>query len=177
MKTLKIGLKLFLFITFLTGIVYPVLIWGYSLVFDPEKALGSFLKSNDQIVGSELIGQKMTQAKYFKSRPSAIDYNGTSSGGSNLGPVSEDLKKQVTERSVEGIPMDLIFTSASGLDPHISPEAAVFQSHSVAKARGLEISTVRHLINELTEAPQYGIFGEPRINVLRLNIALDHLSK
>ncbi|MBC7458021.1 MAG: potassium-transporting ATPase subunit KdpC [Bdellovibrionaceae bacterium] len=177
MKNLKIGLKIFFVMTFITGIVYPLLIWSYSLVFVKEKSVGSYVSHQDKIVGSELIGQKFTQAKYFYGRPSAPDYNATASSGSNLGPTSSDLKKQVSERIQDGIPPDLIFASGSGLDPHISLEAALFQTKKVAEARGLDVSTVRNLINELTEAPQYGILGETRINVLQLNLALDRLKK
>lgn len=177
MKNLKVGLKIFLVMTFLTGVVYPLLIWGYSLAFVKEKALGSYIQNQEKIVGSRLIGQKFTQARYFYGRPSAVDYNPAASGGSNLGPTSADLKKAVDERLQDGIPADLIFASGSGLDPHISLDAALFQAGKVAKARDLDISTVRNLIKELTESPQFGILGETRINVLHLNVALDRLTK
>lgn len=177
MKNLKAGLRIFLFMTFLTGVAYPLLIWGYSLAFTKEKALGSYIKYNQQVIGSELIGQKFTQPKYFHGRPSAADYNATASSGSNLGPTSSDLKKLIDERISQGAPADLLFASGSGLDPHISIEAALFQVERVAQVRSMDVTTVRNLIKELTEFPQYGILGEVRINVLQLNVALDSLSK
>ena len=185
MKTLIahlfIGFKVLLVMTVLTGILYPLFIWGYANSVIKQKANGSFIEKNNVVRGSELIGQKFTQPNYFWSRPSAVDSNSSSSGATNLSPTSADLKKQVTERRAfltarhQGEPpQDLLFASGSGLDPHISLESAEYQLQRVAIARGLDITTLRHLVQSLTEKPQYGILGEARINVLKLNLALDN---
>jgi len=183
MKSIIISFKMLTVMSILTGAIYPALIWGYSNLFVQNKALGSLVQKKSIIVGSELIGQKFTKPSYFWSRPSAIDYNPASSGASNLGPTSSDLKKQVDARATflsgshAGVaPKDLIFASASGLDPHISVESVNYQIPRVAKNRGISVSTLQHLVQELTEKPQYGIFGETRINVLKLNLALDSIS-
>ncbi len=182
MKSLITSFKLLAILTILTGIIYPMIIWTYSNIFVQDKSNGSFLKKENITIGSELIGQKFTRPNYFWPRPSAIDYNPTSSGASNLGPTSLDLKKQVDERlmSLTKIhstepPQDLIFASASGLDPHISLASAEYQLERVAQSRSLSVTTLRHLVQELTEKPQYGIFGETRINVLKLNLAVENL--
>lgn len=185
MKEFKIGLKIFFVLTVLTGIVYPAIISAYAFFFVGQKAHGSLLEKNNQTIGSELLAQKFTKPGYFWSRPSAIDYNPASSGASNQGPTSDALKKQVEERTqilkqaqgdAEGsIPQDLLFASGSGLDPHISPEAALFQASRVAKARNLDLSIVQSKISQMTEKRQFGILGEPRVNVLKLNLALDEM--
>ena len=185
MKDFLISLKMILVLTFVTGVLYPGLLSVYALLFANEQAHGNILRKNEQIIGSRLLAQKFTRAEYFWSRPSAIDYNPSSSGASNQGPTSEALKKHVEERasilkaahpeSQVKIPQDLLFASGSGLDPHISPEAALFQSARVAKARNLEIADIRGLVAQMTEKPQWGILGEPRVNVLRLNLALDQI--
>lgn len=184
MKELITAFKILFVMTVLTGIIYPTIIWSYSNFFVKDKASGSLLTKNNIIIGSELIGQKFSKQQYFWSRPSAIDYNPASSGASNQGPTSADLKKQVEVRIAalsvdhEGvIPQDLLFASASGLDPQISVESANFQIARIVKHRGLEDTTVRNLIQELTEKPQYGIFGEARVNVLKLNLKLDEFVK
>lgn len=192
MKELITAFKILFVMTVLTGIIYPTIIWSYSNFFVKDKANGSLLTKTNVIIGSELLGQKFTKQQYFWSRPSTIEYNPTSSGASNQGPTSADLKKQVEARRAvlsvdlsadlsldhEGeIPQDLLFASASGLDPHISVESANFQIARIAKHRGLEDTTVRNLIQELTEKPQYGIFGEARVNVLKLNLKLDEFLK
>jgi potassium-transporting ATPase KdpC subunit len=192
MKTQTIiALKFLLVMTILTGVIYPFFITGVAQLAFPAKANGSLIKENDKIIGSELIGQKFDSSKYFWSRPSAIDYNPISSGASNFGPTSDKLKKQVEERrklfatnnslsDTSTIPKEMLFASASGLDPHISPEAAFLQLNRVAMARNLnetQKQKVEQLIKSKTEEPQYFLFGEPRINVFELNLALDSIKK
>lgn len=180
--------RLFAVMTVITGVAYPLLITGIAKVTMSHQASGSYIEKNGVVIGSEWIGQKFENSRYFSSRPSAVDYNPQPSGGSNLGQASLDLQKTVLERKEKHlannpseanpnkeVPQDLIFASASGLDPHISPEAAAFQIARVAKERGLEISAVRKQVERLTEARQFGILGEPRINVLKLNLSLDEL--
>ncbi len=191
MKTIAVTLKMFLILTIITGIIYPVVITVFAQIAFPSKANGSLIKKNGIFIGSELIGQKFDSAIYFCSRPSAIDYNPLPSGGSNYGPTSKILKKQVEDRKSAflsknmlkdstNIPIEMLFASASGLDPHISPQAALLQVGRIAEARHLtkdEIQKAVQLIYDLTEPPQFGLFGETRINVLKLNIALDNLKK
>jgi potassium-transporting ATPase KdpC subunit len=184
MKTQIItAIRILLVMTILTGIFYPFFITGVSQLIFPAKANGSLLIKDGKIAGSELIGQKFDSSVYFWSRPSAINYNPIPSAASNLGPTSDRLKKQVAERRVlfteknlitdtTAIPREMIFASGSGLDPHISPEAALMQINRIAKARNLNDLQKRQLINlvnSLAEYPQFGIFGENRINVLQLN--------
>jgi K+-transporting ATPase ATPase C chain len=188
MKTqLIISIKIFTVLTVLCGIIYPLLITGFTQSIFPEKANGSLIIENNKIVGSELIGQKFDSACYFQSRPSAVNYNPLPSGGSNLGPINEKLKEQVAERSkqwgqsnpkvsAEKIPAEMVFASASGLDPHISPTAALLQINRITEARNLtdaQRQQIVELVNELTEKPQFSLLGESRINVLKLNMALD----
>lgn len=189
MKTLGISLKILLVFTILTGIIYPLLITGIAQVAFPSKANGSLIMKDGKIIGSELIGQKFDSSIYFWSRPSAIDYNPIPSCGSNFGPTSEKLKKQVIDRRVSfannysvtdtlEIPKEMIFASASGLDPHISPEAAQMQVNRIVNARQLselQKNQLNTLVNSLIENPQFGIFGESRINVLQLNLRADLL--
>lgn len=188
MKTqLIISIKIFTVLTVLCGIIYPLLITGFTQSIFPEKANGSLIIENNKIVGSELIGQKFDSACYFQSRPSAVNYNPLPSGGSNLGPINEKLKEQVAERSkqwgksnpkvsAEKIPAEMVFASASGLDPHISPTAALLQIDRIVEVRNLtdaQKQQIVELVNELTEKPQFSLLGESRINVLKLNMALD----
>ena len=190
MKTqLIISVKIFAVFTVLCGIVYPLLITGFAQLVFPAKANGSLIVLGNKVVGSELIGQKFDREDYFWSRPSATDYSSMPSGGSNLGPTSEKLKQQVEERKAkwnasnpavgnEPIPSEMLLTSASGLDPHISPKAALMQVDRIAKVRQFSNDHKQLLIgtvNELSEAPQFEILGEKRINVLVLNLALDKL--
>jgi potassium-transporting ATPase KdpC subunit len=189
MKTLIISFKILLVFTILTGVIYPLFITGIAQLALPAKANGSLIVKDGKIIGSELIGQKFDSSIYFWSRPSAIDYNPIPSCGSNFGPTSEKLKKQVTDRRISfvgnnsvtdslKIPKEMIFASASGLDPHISPEAAQMQVNRVAKARHLnelQKNRLNTLVNSLIEFPQFGIFGERRINVLQLNLRTDSL--
>jgi potassium-transporting ATPase KdpC subunit len=191
MKTqIFIALKFLLVMTILTGILYPSLMTGIAQLTFKSKANGSLLMKDGKIIGSELIGQKFDSSIYFWSRPSAIDYNPIPSCGSNLGPTSDKLKKQITERRLvfatnntiadtDLIPKEMVFASASGLDPHISPEAAFLQLNRVVKARKLneaQKQKVQKLIVKLTEKPQFLILGEPRINVLDLNLELNKLN-
>jgi potassium-transporting ATPase KdpC subunit len=172
---------------FVTGFLYPMLITGISQVLLPWQANGSrLLDKNGETIGSQNIGQSFKSDGYFWSRPSATveyPYNATASGGSNLSVLNQDLSKQVVERintirqndigNDRQIPIDLVTSSASGLDPHISPEAALFQVQRIARVRGLSENQVRELVLSHTERPFLGIFGEPRVNVLLLNISLD----
>lgn len=177
---------LFVFLTVITGVLYPVFVTGLAKVLYPKNASGSLVYKGDQPIGSEIIGQNFTDAKYFWGRPSATGpqpYNATASSGSNLGPLNPALAEAVKGHieTLQGadptnkqpIPMDLVTASASGLDPEISPEAAKYQALRVAKARKLSAEKVNELIEANTQDRQWGIFGEPRVNVLKLNLALD----
>ncbi len=189
MKTLIISLKIFLFFTFITGIVYPLLVTGIAQLIFPTKANGSLIVKDHTTVGSELIGQQFGSAIYFTSRPSAVSYNTLPSGGSNYGLTNRKLKNLVDERkhyfiafnqldSLVIVPSEMLFASASGLDPHISPGAARLQVERIAKARNLTIVQKQKLmqsLSELTEAPQLLCFGDERINVLLLNLKLDEV--
>jgi K+-transporting ATPase ATPase C chain len=190
MKTQTIiALKFLLVMTILTGIFYPLLMTGIAQISYPSKADGSLIMKDGKIVGSELIGQKFDSSNYFWSRPSAIGYNPIPSGASNYGPTSDTLKKLVTSRrdlfakmnsiaNVLVIPKEMLFASGSGLDPHISPEAALMQIDRVVKSRHFDNSQKDKLllkIKDLTEPPQYLFLGEKRINVLILNLELDKI--
>ncbi|HPI41721.1 MAG TPA: potassium-transporting ATPase subunit KdpC [Pseudobdellovibrionaceae bacterium] len=180
MKNLLTAFKLFLIMTLLTGVGYPLMITTYSYFMTPENANGSLKKVDGKFIGSILLSQKFQEEKYFWPRPSAVDYNAASSGASNLGPTSQALRDLYQQRlgheDANAVPQDLLFASGSGLDPHISPAAALFQVERVAKTRGIEFNQVRNLVNEFTEARQFGILGEPRVNVLLLNLALDKIN-
>jgi K+-transporting ATPase ATPase C chain len=191
MKTIIISLKIFLFFTILTGIIYPLLITGIAQVVFPAKANGSLIVKDNQVIGSELIGQKFDTSIYFMSRPSAVSYNPLPSGGSNYGLTNLKLKNLVAERkkqfivfnqldSLTVIPSEMLFASASGLDPHISPEAALLQVERIVKARHLDSNREQKLlqrIKDLTELPQFLCLGEDRINVLILNLELNKLDQ
>jgi len=191
MKTqILITIKIFALFTILLGIVYPLFITGIAQLAFPGKANGSLIVKDNKVIGSELIGQKFDSAVYFSSRPSAIDYNPLSSGGSNFGPTSTKLKQLVTERKAqwmalnqlsgnEKIPSEMLYASASGLDPHISPEAALLQVDRIVNVRQLDNNQKQKLmasITALSERPQFSVFGENRINVLALNVELDKLT-
>lgn len=178
----------FLLLTLLTGIAYPFLVTGISQVTMPAKANGSLIVKDGKPVGSSLIGQSFSDPKYFWSRPSAtgpMPYNASASGGSNLGPTNPALLDAVKARvqalrdadpgNAQPVPVDLVTASASGLDPHISPAAAEYQLARVARVRKLDPDALRKLVAEHTEGRQFGILGEPRVNVLELNLALDEL--
>jgi potassium-transporting ATPase KdpC subunit len=185
-------------LTLITGLVYPLLMTGIAQVAFPYQANGSMIERDGKVVGSALIGQDFASDKYFHGRPSATTapdpkdptktvpapYNAANSGGSNLGPsnkalvdrVKGDLAKLQKENPGTPVPADLVTTSASGLDPDISPQAALFQVPRVAKARSVPEERVRQLVEDNTDGRLFGLLGEPRVNVLKLNIALDHLS-
>jgi K+-transporting ATPase ATPase C chain len=190
MKTQTIiALKFLLVMTVLTGVIYPFIMTGVAQLAFPAKANGSLIMKDGKIIGSELIGQKFDSSIYFWSRPSAIGYNPIPSGASNYGPTSNKLKKQVAERrtlfmtknsitDTTAIPKEMIFASASGLDPHISPEAALLQLNRVASARNFneaQKQKVQQLIKNKTEELQFFLLGELRINVFELNLALDNI--
>jgi K+-transporting ATPase ATPase C chain len=191
MKTIVIALKSFLFFTILTGIIYPLFITGIAQIGFYGKANGSLIVKDNRIIGSKLIGQQFDSDIYFTSRPSAISYNPLPSGGSNYGLTNIKLKNQVDDRrkhfiafnqldSLTDIPSEMLFASASGLDPHISPEAALLQVDRISSARHLNKSQKQLIlqnINELTEKPQLSLLGENRINVLILNIKLNKLEE
>jgi K+-transporting ATPase ATPase C chain len=194
---LRPALVLLVLLALITGLVYPLAITGVASVLFPTQAQGSLIVQDGKVLGSSLIGQQFTSDKYFHGRPSATTapdpndssktvaapYNAANSAGSNMGPTSkalaerlrDDVEKLKHENGAAPVPVDLVTTSASGLDPHISPEAALFQVPRVAKARGLADAQLRNLIAANTEARWLGLLGEPRINVLELNLALDRL--
>ena len=175
---------MFIWMAVLTGILYPLLITGVSQLMLVAKSRGSLVVSNDKVIGSTLIGQKFEGETYFWGRPSAIDYNPLPSGGSNLSPTSLKLKKTVEDRRAalvkvhgEGkeVPSELLFASGSGLDPHISPKAAYYQTERVAKARKLNNDQVNKLVEAHTEQPFMFFMGESTVNVLHLNQALENI--
>jgi K+-transporting ATPase ATPase C chain len=186
-----IALKFLGIITVLTGIIYPLFISAVTSAFFPHQSKGSLIIKDGKIIGSELIGQKTDSAVYFWPRPSAVDYNPMPSGGSNYGPTSAKLQKFVNDKrhifdsancvtDTLAVPSEMITASASGLDPHISPKAAYMQVERISKARGFEAkqkAELKNLIAKLSEAPQFHLFGEERINVLKLNIELDKMKK
>ncbi|MDD5759410.1 MAG: potassium-transporting ATPase subunit KdpC [Desulfobulbaceae bacterium] len=187
MKDLKTACLLFILLTVLLGGAYPAVVTATANLLFPHQAQGSFvMDKNGKVAGSLLIGQPFTEDKYFWPRPSAtadFGYNPLASGGSNLGPTNQELIQQVKERittlrvaGINGeIPNDLVLASASGLDPHISPFAAESQIPHVAKARGLSEEVVKKLVSVSTEERQLGFLGEPRVNVLALNLKLDRI--
>jgi K+-transporting ATPase ATPase C chain len=199
LNQLRPALVILVFLTVLTGLAYPFAITGLAGVLFPSQAGGSLVTSNGKIVGSALIGQSFTSDKYFHGRPSATTapdpkdatktipapYNAANSSGSNLGPtnkalldrVKEDTAKLKAENPNAPVPQDLVTTSGSGLDPDITPEAAFFQVPRVAKARNIPEDKLHDLVSNLVEGRTLGVIGEPKVNVLALNIALDRLPK
>ncbi len=172
--------------TVLFGLLFPLVITGLAQILFPKQASGQLIIRNGQLVGSKLIGQSFSSPGYFHSRPSSAGtgYDASNSGGSNLGPTNQSLIARVqsdadrlqSENPSVPIPLDLLTTSASGLDPHISPEAAEFQVPRIANERGLTEDTVREAVRQHTEPRQFGFLGEPRVNVLELNLALDQIA-
>lgn len=171
----------------LLGIAYPLFITGVAKAIFPHKASGSLILKNGQVIGSELIAQSFTSDRYFHPRPSAAGngYDATASGGSNLAQsnaklaqrIQGDIDKLQAANGGKPVPIDMVTTSASGLDPDVTPDNAYYQAPRVAKARGMSEDAVRSLIAQHTEGRQYGVFGEPRVNVLELNLALDAAGK
>jgi K+-transporting ATPase ATPase C chain len=187
MRTLlRPAISLFILLSVATGLIYPFLVTGIAQLVFPDQAGGSLIVKEGKPVGSSLIGQNFSDPKFFWGRPSAtapMPYNASASGGSNQGPLNPALvdavkgrieaMKTVDPTNTKPIPSDLVTASASGLDPHISPAAAEYQIERVARARQLDPAQLKRLVVEYTGGRQWGIFGEPRVNVLELNIALD----
>ena len=195
LREIRPAIVLLLALTLITGLAYPLVMTGIAGVLFPRQAQGSLIEKDGKVVGSALIGQEFKDDKYFHGRPSATTapdpadssktvpapYNAANSGGSNLGPTSkalndrikEDVEKLKAENPGSSVPVDLVTTSGSGLDPDISPEAALFQVPRVAKARNMPEERVRDLVNKTTQGRLLGLLGEPRVNVLALNLALD----
>jgi K+-transporting ATPase ATPase C chain len=174
-------------LTVLLGVIYPFVITGLAQVIFPRQAAGSIIVKDGKVIGSSLIGQPFTGPGYFHSRPSAAGngYDATASGGTNLGPTSQKLFETNVRSAADAlreenpnsaIPVDLVTASASGLDPHVTPAAAEFQVPRVARERSMSPEQVRRLVRDHTEGRQFGILGEPRVNVLELNLALDHMT-
>ena len=199
LKEIRPAILILVLLTLITGLAYPLAMTAIAGVLFPKQAQGSLIERDGKLVGSALIGQEFKDEKYFHGRPSATSapdpadatktvsapYNAANSGGSNLGPTSkalsdrvkEDVDKLKAENPSADVPVDLVTTSASGLDPDISPEAALFQVPRVAKARRMPEDRVRQLVTAQTEDRLVGLLGEPRVNVLALNLALDAASK
>jgi K+-transporting ATPase ATPase C chain len=185
-KQLKPAIVLFTVFTILTGLIYPLVLTGIAQTVFPKQANGSLIKVNGKVYGSELIGQQFDDPKYFWGRLSAAGYNAAASSGSNYGPGNPGLMKMVRSRinalkaadpgNTIPIPVDLVTASASGLDPDISVAAALYQVHRVAAARGLSEADVKALVDKYTTGRQFSFLGEPRVNVLLLNLALDGIS-
>ena len=185
---LKTAMLLFIAFSLLTGLIYPLFMTGVIQIAMPKQASGSLIVVDGKIVGSELIGQNFTSPSYFHGRPSAVNYAGNGSGASNFGPTNKNLMEQVSQRISEvrtennlssnaTVPSELVLTSGSGLDPHISMEGAMLQVPRVAAARGIPESEVKVLVYQHTEPAQFGIMGQERVNVLNLNLALDKLNR
>ncbi len=185
-KQLRPALLLLVVLTVLTGVVYPLIVTGIAQLAFPRQANGSLVMAGESVAGSALLGQANDDPRYFQPRPSATGYGTLPSGGSNLAPTSVDLAAAVAQRAADfraanglaadaAVPTEMLFASGSGLDPHISPDAAWLQVARVAAARGLDEAAVAALVEAHVEGPQLGIFGQPRVNVLLLNLALDEL--
>ena len=183
----KTSIRFTLLATVLLGLGYPLLVTGIAAVLLPHKAAGSLILKDGKVIGSELLAQSFTSDRYFHSRPSAAGngYDATASGGSNLAQsnaklvqrIQGDIDKLAAENPGKLVPIDLVTTSGSGLDPDITPDAAFYQVHRVAKTRGLGEDRVHQLIDSHISGRQLGLLGEPRVNVLELNLDLDKLTK
>ena len=195
LREIRPAILLLIALTLITGLAYPLAMTAISAAIFPKQAAGSLIERDGKVIGSALIGQEFKDDKYFHGRLSATlapdpadstktvsaPYNAANSGGSNLGPTSkalndrvkEDVDKLKAENPAQAVPIDLVTTSASGLDPDISPDAALFQVPRVAKARNLPVEQVRQLVQQQTQGRLAGLLGEPRVNVLALNLALD----
>lgn len=182
---LKPALLMTLTLCVITGFVYPTVVTGLAQAIFPRQANGSLVTVNGRVVGSALIGQPFRQPYYFHPRPSATGYDAAASGASNRGPTDSTLAAAIAARAdsaralestaAERLPADMLTASASGIDPHVSPANARLQVARVARARGVDAAAVRALVDRVTEGRQFGLFGEPRVNVLLLNVALDSL--
>ena len=189
MKTLiRPAVTLFILLSLITGLVYPLLVTGIGHLLFPAQAAGSLIERDGKLIGSRLIGQNFTDPKYFWGRPSATGpypYHAAASGGSNLGPLNPALTEAVKTRvealraadpaNTRPVPVELVTASGSGLDPHISPAAADYQVARIARIRGVSPTVVRDAVAQQTQGRQWGMLGEARVNVLELNLALDHL--
>jgi len=181
LRHLRPALVMTVTLTILTGIIYPLAVTGVAQLAFPHQANGSLIERDGRVIGSELIAQGFAGDKYFHPRPSAAGYDAGASSGSNLGPTNKtllnrvkgDVEKAQTENSAAPVPVDLVTASGSGLDPHISPAAAEFQIPRVARERKMTKADLRTLVQKFTQERQFGIFGEPRVNVLELNLELD----
>lgn len=183
MKNIIISIKIFIIFSILLGLVYPLAITGIAQIIFPQKANGSLIIENGQIIGSTLVAQKFDKPEYFNSRPSAVDYNAEGSGASNLGPSNKNLIEQVKTRIEKlgqkelHLPSDMVLTSASGLDPNISIGNAQLQAKRIANIRGIQLSKLDKLISDNIDYGFLGIWGQDSVNVLKLNLALDKIGR